>query len=274
MALRSSPTPEPSDLKVKIEDSFDATGESSSLVANDQDRIESLRLKISSLGINGSESDADEEEEIQEANIKANQPSQPDSQAPLGRPKGGKGGFTLVSEHAEMLLLGKKYFIAFPNIYCFDTHRIICRVDSRARYHEADLKPNPPERETCFYIEGMPYWFDGANQLWYNIGGEWLPEVLHDDLSQARTELTHSVMNNRIDPMAGASTAASSSAGRYGTATNHNSEDEDVYPDYPLSPHPSQEEIDSWMPKDPEASTSVKGPFVLSFWYQTLRMRL
>lgn len=191
-------------------------------------------------------------------------------------------GFTLGSQHAEMLLLGKRthiswysmhvvaltfynaleYFIVFPNVYCFDRNRIICRVDSRARYHEADLKPNPPERETCFYIEGMPYWFDGSSQLWYNIGGEWLPEVLHNDISQARMELARSAENSKIsfsqlnetltpvsdrmDPTGGMQTSVSSSAGNYGAAMGYNINDEDSYPNQPLSPQPDQGEIDSW----------------------------
>ncbi|KAG8729041.1 hypothetical protein FRC10_004334, partial [Ceratobasidium sp. 414] len=83
------------------------------------------------------------------------------------------------------------FFIAFPNVYVFDGHRIVWCADHANRYLEVDgLEPNPPNPETIFYLEDMPYWFDPHNHLWHNLNGRWYPETTYSDLLSARAELT------------------------------------------------------------------------------------
>ncbi|KAG9079417.1 hypothetical protein FRC06_007744, partial [Ceratobasidium sp. 370] len=82
------------------------------------------------------------------------------------------------------------FFIAFPHVYVFDKHRIVCCIDHANRCLEVgSLQPNPPNPETMFYLENIPYWFDRHNQLWYNLDGQWYPETTYSDLPSVRVEL-------------------------------------------------------------------------------------
>ncbi|KAG8733519.1 hypothetical protein FRC10_012315 [Ceratobasidium sp. 414] len=159
-------------------------------------------------------------------------------------------GFVLELVHANMLLLNQVFFLVFPNVYVFDKHRIVCCVDSGNRYLEADsLKPNPPEPETIFHLEDMPYWFDPHNQLWYNLGGQWYPETTYSDLPSARAELARCAERNRLvaHPVASTSTSATrtiSEANHSPHPQSPSSDDEYLYP--PLGARPGRAQIDAW----------------------------
>ncbi|KAG9113358.1 hypothetical protein FRC07_007803 [Ceratobasidium sp. 392] len=106
-----------------------------------------------------------------------------------GQPK----GFVLEHLHANLLLLNQVYFIIFPNIYVFEKHGIICRVDDGNRYHEVDtLKPNPPKVESVLNIENVTFRFDRHRQLWRNLDGQWFMEVTYTNLESTRAELARS----------------------------------------------------------------------------------
>ncbi|KAG9122748.1 hypothetical protein FRC07_000739, partial [Ceratobasidium sp. 392] len=157
-------------------------------------------------------------------------------------------GSRLSYQHASMLLLNQLFFIVFPHIYVFDENRIVCRVDSENLYHIVDLQPNPPNPQSMFYIDNMPYRFDRHNQLRYNLDGQWYPETTYSELVNARVELNRCAEQNRL--------AAPSIAGPSSTATNppstvtssppqdSNYDDEYLYP--PLILHPEQAEVDAW----------------------------
>ncbi|KAG9128156.1 hypothetical protein FRC07_004268 [Ceratobasidium sp. 392] len=162
-------------------------------------------------------------------------------------PKPAKG-FTLAYQHAGMLLLNQVFFIVFPNIYVFDKHRIVCRVDSGNRYHAVDLTPNPPNPQSMFYIDDMPYWFDNTNRLWYNLDGQWYSETTYCDLVSARVEFNRYAEQNRLvtPNIAGPSSSVTMPASTLAASSLPDSkyDDEHLYP--PLSLHPGQAEVDAW----------------------------
>ncbi|QRV74334.1 hypothetical protein RhiJN_02348 [Ceratobasidium sp. AG-Ba] len=164
---------------------------------------------------------------------------------------GKRKAFVLEHPMAQMLLREKKYFIVYPNIYVFETNRIICRVNERNQYEAVPITPNPPKHETLFYLENMPYWFDRYDQLWYNLSGEWYTEVTHPTLESVRAELVRCAENNQIPASSQASvTSPSSSSAVTDSAANLSlqpdptSDEEYLYP--PLGQRPGKDEVDSW----------------------------
>ncbi|KAG9117266.1 hypothetical protein FRC07_007405, partial [Ceratobasidium sp. 392] len=232
---------------VKIEPADEATvlAPQAQTSGDELEELQELRVK---------REDADElaeDDPVKEEPFSEALPCRGNANAPVvavdPKPKPRSKGFVLEQQHANMLLINQAYFIVFPKIYVFDRHRILCCVDNENRYNEANLKPNPPNAETIFYIENMPYWFDRHNQLWYNLDGQWYPETTYSDLANARVELHRCAEQNRLAaPIAGPSSIVTSptSTSTSSPPQDSNYDDEYLYP--PLSLHPGQTEVDTW----------------------------
>ncbi|KAG9080033.1 hypothetical protein FS749_008155, partial [Ceratobasidium sp. UAMH 11750] len=75
------------------------------------------------------------------------------------------------------------------------------RPDSSAVKDQVDsLEANPPDSETIFCLESIPYRFDDHNQLWYNRpDSQWYPETTYSNLSSARAELARCAERNQLN---------------------------------------------------------------------------
>ncbi|KAG8710380.1 hypothetical protein FRC09_000163 [Ceratobasidium sp. 395] len=244
--------------QVKVEDSGSqdttyalvASQEAQDQHANDGG-LEELRLQISKLSVTkvGDETKPTKEEPCSKALPSRGIAGTAGPSSTTGSYSGVKG-FSLTPQHAQMLLLNRVYFVVFPTIYVFDQHGIVCRVDpADDHYHEVDLRPspNPPGSESVFHLNGITYWFDRTNQLWYNLDGQWYMETTYMDLMTARHEVARCAEQNRLaaPPLGGPSSVTSPAT----TITNSPYQDstDDDYLYQPLSSRPSQDEIDQWM---------------------------
>ncbi|KAG8766410.1 hypothetical protein FRC12_006900 [Ceratobasidium sp. 428] len=221
------------------------------------DELEELLHKIRDLSVKEEDETSTLEEEPDskvlgpqentEATSDPRCPSKGQDQTQAPRPK----GFTLEPHHANMLLRNPVYFVVFPNVYMFDIHRIVCRVDNQDRHHEVDdVKPNPPGAGNVFSIDNISYWFDRNNQLSYNLDGQWYMEATYVDLSSARREIVRYAEQNRLPlpaPAAEPSTSRTNThrASRQDTFRVSNlAGEEDMYPPFPQ--YPAQAEVDAW----------------------------
>ncbi|KAG8766411.1 hypothetical protein FRC12_006901 [Ceratobasidium sp. 428] len=146
--------------------------------------LEGIRRRINMLAVKG-EDGSRSLKEGPSSNALSSQDTVGGNQTPVK-----SKGFVLESLHANMLLLNRVYFIVFSNIYVFDKHRIICQVDGKDRYHEAEiLRANPPEVEGVFYIDDVEYRFDRQHRLSHNLNGQWRMTTTYPDLQSARTQV-------------------------------------------------------------------------------------
>ncbi|KAG9083700.1 hypothetical protein FS749_005824 [Ceratobasidium sp. UAMH 11750] len=242
--------------QIKREDTDQVTPVTPQERAGDSD-LEELLCKIQKLDVGGEYNSDTPEEEPRSQTLPSRGPGPIYWPYPPPQSK----GFILESLHANMLLLNQVFFIVFPNVYVFDKHRIVCCIDHGNRYLQVDsLKPNPPEPESIFYLENMPYWFDPHNQLWYNLDGQWYPETTYSDLPSARVELARCAERNRLAaPVSNASTRVASTIS---DATNSprrespSSEDEYLYP--PLGASPGRVQIDAWFEEFKSRRTALQ----------------
>ncbi|KAG8696646.1 hypothetical protein FRC08_007020, partial [Ceratobasidium sp. 394] len=108
----------------------------------------------------------------------------------------------IVLRHKDAdILIDQVFFIVFPNIYCFNRHCVVFCVDHGDQYLQVDsLEANPPDSETIFCLESIPYRFDDHNQLWYNRpDSQWYPETTYSNLSSARAELARCAERNQLN---------------------------------------------------------------------------
>ncbi|KAJ1307019.1 hypothetical protein OPQ81_007998 [Rhizoctonia solani] len=162
-------------------------------------------------------------------------------------------GLMLDKRFANMLLIGRAYFVHFPSVYCYDHKRIIFRIEEGSRYHQiTTIAPNPPALQAPFDIGGIAYCFDEYGVLWYSMGELWLPETIYTELHDALSEIVKCIEANDLHvtgnpiyspPSSEPGQSTSSASGIYDTSMDV--PEQDGLRELPESP--GQEEVDSWM---------------------------